>query len=217
MMRVEVRPELVRWARERSGLDMAALGHRFPHIDAWERGETRPTLKQLEGFAKATHTPVGYLFLQEPPVERMPIPDFRTVANERVGHPSPDLLDIVYICQQRQDWYRDFARSMGDEPLTFVGSVRVAGDVVRTATRIRRALGFDLDERRRMPTWTDALRRFIEQADALGVLVMVSQQQSTQARSARVPRVRPAHGRGWSPTRYPAPPRRRKRRGASPE
>lgn len=174
MMRVEVRPELLRWARERSGLDIAALGRRFPRLDAWERGETRPTLKQLEGFAKATHTPVGYLFLQEPPVERMPIPDFRTVANERVGHPSPDLLDTVYICQQRQEWYRDFARSMGDEPLTFVGSVRVAGDVVRTAARIRRALGFDLAERRQLSTWTDALRRFIEQADAADVLVMVS-------------------------------------------
>ena len=43
-----------------------------------------------------------------------------------------------------------------------------------TAARIRHALGFDLEERRQMPTWTDALRRFIEQADALGVLVMVS-------------------------------------------
>ena len=39
---------------------------------------------------------------------------------------------------------------------------------------MRQALGFDLDERRRLPTWTDALRRFIEQADALGILVMVS-------------------------------------------
>jgi Zn-dependent peptidase ImmA (M78 family) len=40
--------------------------------------------------------------------------------------------------------------------------------------RIRRALGFDVEERRQMPTWTDALRRFIEQADAAGVLVMVN-------------------------------------------
>ena len=39
---------------------------------------------------------------------------------------------------------------------------------------MRHALWFDLDERRRLGTWTDALRRFIEQADALGVLVMVS-------------------------------------------
>jgi len=39
---------------------------------------------------------------------------------------------------------------------------------------MRQALGFDLDERRHTPTWTDALRRFIEQADALGILVMCS-------------------------------------------
>jgi Zn-dependent peptidase ImmA (M78 family) len=35
-------------------------------------------------------------------------------------------------------------------------------------------LGFDIEERRRIPTWTDALRHFIEQADGLGILVMCS-------------------------------------------
>ena len=117
MMRVEVKPKLLRWARERAGFDLGALAHRFPQLADWERGAARPTLKQLERFAKATHTPVGYLFLQEPPIERVPIPDFRTVGNEHIERPSPDLLDTVYICQQRQEWYRDFARSMGDEPL----------------------------------------------------------------------------------------------------
>ena len=63
---------------------------------------------------------------------------------------------------------------MGDEPLSFVGSLRVTGDVIQVAESMRDALGFDVDERRRTPTWTDALRRFIEQADALGVLMMVS-------------------------------------------
>src|SRR6202051_4378253 len=77
MIRVEIKPELLRWARERSGLDPGALAQRFPHLDTWERRESSPTLKQLESFAKATHTPVGYLFLQEPPFERVPIPDFR--------------------------------------------------------------------------------------------------------------------------------------------
>jgi len=174
MTRVEVRAEMLRWACERAGFDIDELTHRIPQLPAWERGEKQPTLKQLEGFAKATHTPVGYLFLPEPPVEHVPIPDFRTVANERIDHPSPDLLDTLYICQQRQEWYRDFARSMGELPLAFAGSVRVAADVVRTAAQIRHALAFDIEERRQMPTWTDALRRFIEQADALGALVMVS-------------------------------------------
>jgi Zn-dependent peptidase ImmA (M78 family) len=46
--------------------------------------------------------------------------------------------------------------------------------VVRSASSIRTALGFHLEAQRRLPTWTDAMRRFIELADALGVLVMVS-------------------------------------------
>ncbi len=174
MMRIAIKSELLRWARERSGLDPGALAHRFPQLEAWERRESMPTLKQLEAFAKATHTPVGYLFLQERPIERVPIPDFRTVGNQRVGRPSPDLLDTVYICQQRQEWYRDFARSEGEAPLPFVGSAHLNDDIEATAAAIRRTLGFDVEERRRMPTWMDALRRFIEQADEAGVLVMVS-------------------------------------------
>ena len=120
MNRVEVRPELLRWARERAGFDQDALARRFPKADAWERGEMRPTLKQLEGFAKATHTPVGYLFLQEPPVERIPIPDFRTMSQAGVARPSPDLLDTIYLCQRRQAWYRDWARSIGAFAVTLV-------------------------------------------------------------------------------------------------
>jgi transcriptional regulator with XRE-family HTH domain len=112
-VRVEVKPELLRWARARSGLDFDTLAHRFPRLADWESEKARPTLKQLEQFANATHTPVGYLFLPERPVEHVPIPDFRTVGNRRIEHPSPDLLDAIYICQQRQEWYRDFARSQG--------------------------------------------------------------------------------------------------------
>jgi Zn-dependent peptidase ImmA (M78 family) len=173
-MRVEVKPELLRWARERAGLGLGALTKGFPQLAAWERAEKHPTLKQLESFANATHTPVGYLFLPEPPVERIPIPDFRTAGNARIAQPSPDLLDTLYICQQRQEWYRNFARSTGEETRSFVGSVQLTSGIETTAASIRHALGLDVEERGRIATWTDALRRFIDQSDALGVLVMVS-------------------------------------------
>lgn len=173
-MRVEVKPALLRWAGDRAGLNPDELARRFPRLADWERQEVHPTLKQLEQFANATHTPIGYLFLPEPPVERVPIPDFRTAGNRRIDHPSPDLLDTIYLCQQRQEWYQEFARSQGEERLRFVGSAALASDIETTAATMRRALSFDLEERRRMPTWTEALRRFIEQADALGVLVMVN-------------------------------------------
>lgn len=174
MMKVAVRPALLRWARERAGKTVDDLKARFPKLNLWERGESQPTLKQVEGFAKVTYAPVGYLFLSEPPVERIPIPDFRTVNNRHIAHASPNLLEIVYLCQQRQAWYREFARSVRDEPQTFIGSARLDSSIEATAESMREALRFDLDARRDCPTWTEALRHFIAQADALGVLVMCS-------------------------------------------
>jgi Zn-dependent peptidase ImmA (M78 family) len=174
MLRVDVKPDMLRWARERSGHTVDTLTSRFPRLPAWERGEDKPTLKQLEAYANATHTPIGFLFLPTPPLERVPIPDFRTMAGARFERPSPDLLETIYLCQHRQDWYRDFARTNGEQPLPFVGSARRSDDVPAIAARMRKTLGLDLDERRRLRTWEEALRRLIDQADAIGVLVMVS-------------------------------------------
>ncbi|GMV71871.1 MAG: ImmA/IrrE family metallo-endopeptidase [Leptolyngbya sp. PLA2] len=174
MTRVQVRPELIQWACDRAGYGAAALSKRFPKLEAWQRGEAEPTLKQLETFALATHTPFGYFFLAEPPVEQVPIPDFRTIGNELIEQPTPNLLDTIYVCQQRQEWYREYCRMTGEQPLPFIGSVSRTDDVVATAERIRSALGFSIEERRQIGTWTEALRRFIEQADALGILVMVN-------------------------------------------
>lgn len=173
-MRVNVKPELLTWARERASLTVASQAKKFPKLAAWEAGAAHPTLKQLEDYAKATHAPIGFFFLEEPPRERVPIPDFRTVANARIDRPSPELLDTVYVCERRQEWFRDFARSVQLDPLPFVGSVTMERDPAEVAPLMRQALGFDVRERRQLPTWVDALRRFIEQADTLGVLVMCS-------------------------------------------
>ena len=174
MTRVAVEPALLRWARERAELDIAQLSRRFPRLEEWESGAVQPTLNQLEDFARATHAPIGYLFLPEPPVENVPIPDFRTVDNAHISHPSPDLLETIYICQQRQEWYRDFARAAGEAALPFVGSFTVQTAISTAAASIRAALRFDVERRRSLPTWSEALREFIAQADELGILVMCS-------------------------------------------
>lgn len=175
-MHVEVKPELLVWACERAGrsIDTLARKQSFCKLPAWISGEARPTFKQLENFAQATHTPFGYFFLPQPPEESVPIPDFRRVGNHYLGRPSPNLLDTIYICQQRQEWYRDFTRAMGEKTLPFVGAASLESDTVEVARDIRQALGFNLEERHAMPTWTEALRCFIKQADAFGVMVMVS-------------------------------------------
>ena len=174
MTRVAINPALIRWARERAGYAQGALAARFKKLPEWEAGETQPTLKQVEAFARAVHVPVGYLFLTAPPQEPVPIPDFRTIAGRAVRQPSPNLLDTIYACQERQSWYRDFARVAQQPELGFVGSATVETPPEAVAARMRETLGFDLAARRACPTWADALRLFIRQADAAGVLVMLS-------------------------------------------
>ncbi len=145
---------VLRWAAGRARLDEAALMRRFRKWPAWLAGAAQPTLRQLETFARLTHTPIGYFFLPEPPGIALPVPDFRTTRDRTLTEPSSALLDTLYLCQQRQEWYRDHARLHGMAPLVYVGNARV--------------------EEAQLPTWTDALRQLIAQAEEAGILVMAS-------------------------------------------
>ncbi|MGH2879645.1 MAG: ImmA/IrrE family metallo-endopeptidase [Solirubrobacteraceae bacterium] len=129
-------------------------------------------MKQLQAFANATHTPVGYMFLPKPPEERLPVPDFRTVANAAVGRASPDLLDTVYQCQQRQEWYRGYAQLHGEPSVSFVATLARSDGRIKAARKMRDVLGFDPVDRGR--SWSEALRRLTASAEDNGVLVMIS-------------------------------------------
>lgn len=170
--RVAVAPALLDWARERAGLTRADLP-KFP-LAAWESGDLAPTIKQLMAFAKATHTPIGYLFLAQPPTERLPIPDFRTMTNQAARSASPDLLDVIYSCEQRQDWYRAFAEAHGFDSVPFVGSHSLSDSPEDSAERLRELLGFGLSHRAAFSNWSLALTGLVSHAEDAGVLVMVS-------------------------------------------
>ncbi len=99
-IRVEVKPELLKWACERAGASGEALRETFPQLAEWIEGRQRPTLRQLEDFANKAHVSVGYLFLPAPPDEQVPIPDLRTVGGQGVRRPSPDLLSKLETFQE---------------------------------------------------------------------------------------------------------------------
>ena len=170
--RVAVSPTLLSWALDRSGL--TEEDSRYERFSRWASGDEQPTFRQLEAFATATHAPLGYLFLPSPPVEKVPIPDFRTMGNIGVSTPSPDLLDTIYESQMRHDWYRSYAVEQDYDPLPFVGSASLNDPVIQVADDIRRTIGFTMDERPQYKRWEDALRRLIDAIESVGVLVMVS-------------------------------------------
>jgi hypothetical protein len=65
---------VLRWAAQRTRLHDDDLTARFPKWPLWLNGEAQPTLKQLEDFARLTHTAFGYFFLPQPPTLVLPVP-----------------------------------------------------------------------------------------------------------------------------------------------
>ncbi|MFF1679048.1 ImmA/IrrE family metallo-endopeptidase [Streptomyces sp. NPDC058256] len=128
----------------------------------------------MEQFAHATHAPFGLLFLPEPPEEPVPIPDMRTLGNRPIVRPSPDLLDTIYSCQSRQEWYRDYVNMRDFPDLEFVGSVRTSTSHREVADEIREKLRFGIPERMALRSSNEALRQLIDRIEAIGVLVMVN-------------------------------------------
>ena len=145
---------------------------KFPKLREWMAGEREPTLRQVEQFARATNTAVGYYFLAEPPDEEIPIPDLRTVRDHAVSNPSGDLLDTIYLCQQRQDWFRDYARSAGLAKPEWIGSLGLSTRPEDTARKITSALSFEVE--RRGADLSEAFKELRQSAEEAGVLVMVS-------------------------------------------
>lgn len=174
MTRIPINPEMLRWARERADVGVEELVKRFPKYTDWEHGSVQPTMKQLEKFSNVTHAPFGYFFFSEPPQYSFPISDFRTVGNAPIKRPSLNLLHTVFLCQRRQYWYREYAISEGEVPLPFVGSETINSDVEKTSKLISDSLGVTLSERSKIKSWSDSLRYFIDRADDIGILVMVS-------------------------------------------
>src|SRR5258708_1703271 len=122
---ISIKPEIIRWARLRAGLEIEELLTLFPKLADWETGKASPTLKQLEKLARKVCAPLGYFFLPKPPEEKLPIPDFRSVHDTPVMEPSPDLLETIFSMQRRQAWYKEFIIEDGVRPLVFVGSVSI--------------------------------------------------------------------------------------------
>ncbi len=171
MPTVAVKPELIQWAINRSGLSMEVLLDKFPKLAEWSRGERQPTFRQLEGFARTTMTPFGAMFLDAPPKEVLPVPDFRTRNNAPLKRYSPNLLDTIHSMQRRQAWLREWLTEDGTEPLNFVGAADATDNIKSLAQRIRQRLDLDADWAAGLANWEEALQTLRKAIERMGIVV----------------------------------------------
>lgn len=168
-VRVAVAPSVLSWALDVTGADEEGLHRRF-QVDKWLTAEIRPTLKQVQDFAKAAGVPFGYLLLPQPPAWSLPVPDFRE-GFEGGATPSANLVAVIGQSLRRQEWYRDYALGLGAEPLGFVGSAATM-EPIQSAARIRSALDFAVADRH--GTWADTRKTLLRNFEALGGLTVAT-------------------------------------------
>ncbi len=172
-LQITLQPDVLRWARERAGIDADQLADKMQvkpeRVLDWER-DGRISIAQADKLAHRTHTALGLLYLTEPPKDLLPIPDFRARGNEQ--QPSVNLLDTIYLMQRRQAWMREELIGEGARPLNFIESYEIDGDPLQVASAMRDALQLTDDWAASISTWSNALGYLRSRAEDAGVLVV---------------------------------------------
>ena len=169
---------VLRWARERTNTTPSRLADKLKikaeSIKSWESGEKNPSIRQAEKLAQKLHVPLPYLFLPTPPKDEIPLPDFRTIENRIFDQPSPDLIDLINDVLAKHAWYKEQLQREGAPVRPFVASHTNNRSPEVIAADIASTLGITDELRTSCKSWQEFLTRFIERAQACGILVMRS-------------------------------------------
>ena len=171
-----ITPDVLAWARDRAQMSIDALSARLPtkaeRVEAWEKGELKPTFNQAQKLARVLHIPFGYLFLSAPPEEKLPIPDLRTIGDNEPETITPVFRDLLNDVKRKQAWYRDYAIENGEEPFAYLGKFSVHNGVIEVSDSIREALSLTAFDHTKCRDKDAYLKLLTEKIEALGVLVM---------------------------------------------
>lgn len=140
--RLHIQPERLRWAIQRAGFGEEKAREVFPLLNDWLVQDKQPTLSQLKKFADRFYVPLGYLFLGNLPVEKIPFPMFRGEAGQQT-HFDLNVYDTVMKIQARQEWLEEYLEENEIESCSFVGCATTATPINEAADKLRAILELD--------------------------------------------------------------------------
>lgn len=195
-----VNGEVLRWARERMGLDHESVQELTAKRDhevkanqlmAWEDGDEEPELPDLEVLAEIYACPVGYFMLDKPPKEELPL-NFRGLAPEKIktlSYESRLRLRQFISFTEYLAYLAGEIRALKPD----ISSITLHDNIVRIAGSERERLGLSLDARKHLGSAEAAFRICCEKLETLGIFVLSLKLNPREIRG----------GSRWDP---PAPP-----------
>lgn len=170
-----VTPSVMRWARERAKLTLEEAAHRIgrptEEIEAWEKGEARPSLAQARNASEAYRRSLAVFYLPEPPEEFDTLKDFRQLPGTETGDYSPELALMIRQLQCRQDWMREYRLRHGTSRIELVGAASLSDPPNELATTIRATLGMSIQEQFTCIDPRAALNLWVTKSEVCGVCV----------------------------------------------
>ena len=168
---LKINSDIITWAINRAGFDLQEfVKTKFPKAEGWINETKNPTLKQLESFANKVHLPFGYLFLEKPPKELLPIPFFRTIKPKN-NNVNINVYDTILLLQRRQEWLVEYLKENDFDKLEFVGKYNENSTVENIVNDIRVTLGLSLDWASAFSANDAALNHFTEHIEEAGIMV----------------------------------------------
>ena len=166
-----INKEIVEWAIIRNGSTLQEFYSKNPKMESWIKGDKFPTVKQLEAFTNKVHVPFGYMFLEDPPKEPIPLPFFRTGRKTGTYKVSLNVFHTIQIIQDRQNWLTEYLEEFDFPDLLFVGKSDINDDHKMIVADIRTALDLELDWASKQNNWEGALDFITNRIEEAGVIV----------------------------------------------
>lgn len=167
---LDINTDILSWAIERAGYDVSEFEVEFPRVSDWIEQRKKPTVRQLEDFARQVHLPFGYLLLDEPPEEAVPIPFFRTNQN-RTDKVGLNVYDTILLNQKRQQWLQQYFQDNSFDKPGFVGKHKGVTNYLTIVEDIRAELKLDIDWAQNLPNWEKALDHLTQVIENKGIIV----------------------------------------------
>lgn len=167
---------ILHWAREFMGYQPHEVAHKLhtavEKVIAWERGEARPTLRQLEKLSDVYRQPLVTFFRDEPPEAPQWPADYRRFPKGKRRPLSPRTRAAIWEARWRQSVAADLRRELAVSHEPPVHGLTMPSDPEEAGEQVRARIGPDVAAQER---WTREpyllFRNWRRIVESIGVLV----------------------------------------------
>jgi Zn-dependent peptidase ImmA (M78 family)/DNA-binding XRE family transcriptional regulator len=170
-----VKPELLIWARESSGLSLSESAKKVQikedRLLSWEQGESKPSIAQLRKLAKIYKRPLAVFYLSEPPKTFDVMHDYRVLPDIEAVKESPNLrIEIRRALYRRQIALELYEITEGNAP-EFTFFANKSEDPEELGKKIRNMIGVSYNDQINWKSAYEAFNNWRTYLEYIGIII----------------------------------------------